>query len=125
MSRNVQGCLVISIGLVLGLAAVTLYQRAFEQIVQQPLCLSYATTHPVPGAVPLSFLGVNIANGRSPHHVCEMINPQNGAIVELRFDDAEAPYWVDTIDALGMVLVFLLGGLSVLRWYPKWPTRHP
>ena len=107
----------IIVGMLLGLIAVTLYQTAYDQFVQRPLCFAYATAHQYPDTTSLAFNGVTLATGRSPEHACRFRNIRTGAMSELTF--ADTPYLIDTVDVFGMVLAFLLGGISVIRWYPN------
>lgn len=120
MRRGIQGCFVIVLGLALGLVAATLFQTVFVQRVQQPLCLSYAADHQFLDLTNLAFEDVVIATGRSRDHTCRFRNLRTGAPVELTFAPADTPTMIDTTQVLGMVLVFIVPALLVLRWHPRW-----
>ncbi len=112
---------IVTLVTVLGLTAATLTKIAYERLVQQPLCFTYAATH-LPDTTHLVFERVVIATNQFHGHECIFRKVPAGSIVALKFDDADIPVMLDTVQVLIMVLAFLAGGLPAMRWWPRYPS---
>lgn len=122
--KQLQIILVVVIGTVLGLTAAMVGRIAYERLVQQPLCFSYAVAKQIPDTPHLTFTGVVIATGQFYGHICNFHHTITGAPVTLEFDKADIPVMRDSLQVLVMVVAFLVGMLPPLKWWPRYSAEE-
>jgi hypothetical protein len=99
----------------------------FEQWVQQPRCFDYARTKAVPDIEQLRFDGVGIASNQYRGHHCNFTDIRTQMPVLVRFDEADVPTGLDTLQVCCMIVPLIICGLiaSVFweRYYRQSATR--
>lgn len=107
--------------IVVGLAGGIWAKATYEQWYQQPLCFEYAQAKAVPDLDYLHFDGVGLATGRQRSHHCAFIDTRTGTPVVVRFDKADVPTGLDTLQLCVMIMPMIFSGLVAsvfwLRYY--------
>lgn len=117
--RQLQIILVSVIGIALGLTIATFSKAAYERLVQQPHCFSYARAKQIPDTDYLTFESVVIATGQFRGHICTFRHGTTGAPIVLEFDKDDIPMIRDTAQVLVMVVAFVAGVIPpMLKWWP-------
>ncbi|NUM49133.1 MAG: hypothetical protein HUU38_30910 [Anaerolineales bacterium] len=80
----------------------------YVNLVQKQACYVYARQKNLPHIEFLEFTGVTIATNQFHGHVCNFTDARTGNPVSLRFDDADVPYFTDTMQVLCMVCPSIL-----------------
>lgn len=117
-----------TVAILIGLVGVVLAKAAFEQWVQQPRCFDYARAKGVTDIEHLRFDGVGIASNRYRSHHCNFTDTRTNTPVLVRFEDADVPTGLDSLQVCCMIVPLIICGLiASVFWerYYRQSAAHP
>ncbi len=107
------GCVINGIGILFMLVGATIGMSLYKGLVQRPRCYDYAARKQLPDLEFLEYKDVVIASNQFHGHICMFTDTRTGFPVSLRFDEADIPAGVDTLN----VFASIGSGLAAIGTY--------
>jgi hypothetical protein len=105
------------------LIGVTFAKTTYERWYQQPLCFREARAQAVPDLEYLHFEQVTIATDQYHGHDCSFIDTRTGAPVLVRFEEADIPISLDTLQVCFMIMPVIISGLIATLFWERYYRR--